>query len=116
MSESSVHFIYDFAWSRLRPILTSLAWVDLFADQQEIWVDLMDDPRNLVTRVRVNPWEGIMELYYERYYRRTPFIMANSTFIQVANFDLFLRECPGFDFSSTVCQCDCFDCYQNCAT
>ena len=110
---SSHHILYEFTWDRLRPILTSLAWVDLVADQQETWTDLMDDPRNLVSRVRVNPWEGVAELYYERYYQRTPFIMANGTIIQIANFDLFLRECPGFDFAVYECQCDCFYCYHN---
>ena len=102
-----------YTWARLRPLLASLSWVEFYEGQQQDWLRKMSDPRNLVGRVWVDPGHGMVELYYERYYRRTNLIESYGTFVRVANFDLFYRECPSWDSIRVIdCGCDCYNCYE----
>ena len=112
--EGSAYVLLNYTWTRMQPILSSLAWVEMYENQQSEWIRFMSDPRNLTARVRVDPGHGILELYYERYFQRSEFILSNSTFVRVANFDLFYRECPGFGEIREVCHCECFECYYAC--
>ena len=110
----SPYVTLEYTWERLRPIVLSFAWVELYEGQRQYWPDLMSDVRNLVSRVRVEPGDGIIELYYDRYFGRTEFIVSNSTFVRIANFDQFYRELPGFETIKLPCDCDCFYCFHQC--
>ena len=49
----------------------------------------MDDPRNMLTRVRVIPRDGLVELLFERHHIYSPALYGMSTFVVVTNFDHF---------------------------
>ena len=114
MPRRNPYLLLEYTWERLRPILMSFAWVELHEGQRNHWPRLMSDVQNLAARVRVDPGEGVVELYYDRFCGRTEFIVSNSTFIRIANFDQFYRELPGFETTQLPCACDCFYCFNNC--
>ena len=85
---------YDLTWDVFRQPLIDFAWVEMYAGQKAEWVALMDNPKNLSSRVWIHPFEPVLELRYERYDGDTYHLKYGSSFIVVANFDAFFRYWP----------------------
>ena len=82
----------ELLWSQVRGLLMAHAWIETSWTQKNKWVILMDDPRNISSRARVYPRDGIVELRFERYHLYSPAIYGRSDFAIVADFDTFWGE------------------------
>ena len=82
----------EMCWRHIRPLLLSYEWIETSWTQRNKWVILMDDPRNLISRARVYPRLGVVELLFERFHHFSPAIFGRSDFVVIADFDHFWRE------------------------
>ena len=79
-------------WHQVRNLLVAHAWIETSWTQKNKWLTLMDDHRNISSRARIYPRDGVIELRFERYHTLSPAIFGRSDFIVVADFDTFWSE------------------------
>ena len=82
-------------WSCIRSAICEHAWVELYGGQKDEWVQRMDDPSNLSSRVWFTFCEQVIELKYERYFENTYHVREHATFVIISDFDNFITFCPG---------------------
>ena len=89
--------IFELPWGRMRNLIKRYAWVEMYPNQKEMLLLLMDSPINLTARVLVYPRTGVIELVCERYFGLSHFINRYGEMIVVAQFDEFMQDCPNAD-------------------